>query len=437
MSALLVGLLFAPASAGAGGRAAPRANLPRTADGKPDLGGIWQVRNTAASDLLDHAAKLHMPAGSAVVAGNDIPYQPWAAAKKIENFQNRATADPLAQCFMPGVPRIMYLDFPFQIFQTPQMIAMTFEWSSVHRLIYTDGSSHVDGIDFWMGDSRGRWEGDTLVVDVSNHNDKTWFDMAGNFHSEALKLVERYTLVDADTIQYEVTVEDPKVFTRPWKISMPFHRHKEMDRILEYQCQAEVEEANGAFPREPATWYPEPGAPPSPIAAGSLTAFNPQQADRPKPAANAAQIRRRPDGKPDLQGAYMSDGGGGNYGLEQHAGTALTPGGRGTDRRSAGRQAAAADVGESREREPEAPRARLRRSDRALFCRRRAAIDVRAVAVPHRADRRSRRVALRADGVARSCPPTDAPIFRTASASGRAIRSADGTATRSSSTPPT
>ena len=132
----------AAARAGAGrrpGEPPPRANLPRTADGKPDLGGIWQVRNTAASDLLDHAAKLHMPAGSAVVAGNDIPYQPWAAAKKIENFQNRATADPLAQCFMPGVPRIMYLDFPFQIFQTPQMIAMTFEWSSVHRQIYTDG----------------------------------------------------------------------------------------------------------------------------------------------------------------------------------------------------------------------------------------------------------------------------------------------------------
>jgi hypothetical protein len=105
-----------------------------------------------------------------------------------------------------------------------------------------------------MGDSC-TLDGDTLVVNVSNHNDKTWFDMAGNFHSEALKLVERYTLVDADTIQYEVTVEDSKVFTRPWKMSMPFHRHKAMDRILEYQCQAEAEEANGAFPREPVTWY--------------------------------------------------------------------------------------------------------------------------------------------------------------------------------------
>ena len=112
-----------------------------------------------------------------------------------------------------------------------------------------------------MGDSRGRWEGDTLIVNVTGHNDKTWFDMAGNFHSEALRLVERYTLVDADTIRYEVTIEDPKVFTRPWKISMPLHRHKDMDRILEYQCQAEVEEANGLFERDPRLWYPEPGKP--------------------------------------------------------------------------------------------------------------------------------------------------------------------------------
>jgi len=109
-----------------------------------------------------------------------------------------------------------------------------------------------------MGDSRGRWEGDTLIVEVTNHNDRTWFDMAGNFHSEALKLVERYTLVDADTLRYDVTVEDPKVFTRSWTISMPLHRVKDMDRILEYQCQAEAEEASGAFERNPRTWYPEP-----------------------------------------------------------------------------------------------------------------------------------------------------------------------------------
>jgi hypothetical protein len=109
-----------------------------------------------------------------------------------------------------------------------------------------------------MGDSRGGWEGDTLVVEVTDHNDLTWFDMAGNFHSEALKVVERYTLLDADTLRYEATIEDPKVFTRPWKISMPLHRHKDMDRLLEYQCQAEAEEANGALERDPLTWFPQP-----------------------------------------------------------------------------------------------------------------------------------------------------------------------------------
>ncbi len=152
----------------------------------------------------------------------------------------------------------MYMEWPFQIFQTRDHVAMTFEWTQVYRLIYTDGSKTPEGLEFWMGDSRGRWEGDVLVVDVSDHNDRTWFDMAGNFHSEALHVVERYTMLDADTIRYEATIEDPKVFTRPWKISMPLHRHKDMDRILEYQCQAEAEEANGALERDPKTWYPQP-----------------------------------------------------------------------------------------------------------------------------------------------------------------------------------
>jgi hypothetical protein len=235
--------------------------LPRTADGKPNLQGIWQVRTRASYDLQDHAARYGMPAGKGVVEGGEIPYQPWALTKKAENFANRATADPLVKCYLPGVPRIMYLEFPFHIFQTRDHIAITFEWSQVYRVIYTNGAKPRTGFDFWMGDSRGRWEGDTLVVDVTNHNDRTWFDMAGNFHSEALRLTERYTLRDADTIQYEVTIQDPKVFTRPWKISMPLYRQKDIDRILEYQCQAEAEEANGAFERDPRTWYPEPGKP--------------------------------------------------------------------------------------------------------------------------------------------------------------------------------
>ena len=265
MCALAVGLFAAPVPAARQQAGAPSAlspatgKLPRTSDGKPNLQGIWQVRNRAAYGLENHDARQGMPAGRSVVEGGDIPYQPWAAAKRAENFSTRQTADPLAKCYLPGVPRIMYMEFPFHIFQTRTHIAITFEWSQVFRLIYTNGSAPPPGIDFWMGDSRGRWEGDTLVVDVTNHNDRTWFDMAGNFHSDALRLVERYTLIDADTIQYRVTIQDPKVFTRPWTIVMPLHRQKEMDRVLEYQCNAEAEEASGAFQREPRTWYSKPG----------------------------------------------------------------------------------------------------------------------------------------------------------------------------------
>jgi hypothetical protein len=299
--------------------------VPRTADGKPNLQGIWQVSSRAAYDLQDHVAREGMPAGRSVVEGGEIPYQPWAAAKRIENAANRKTADPLAKCYMPGVPRIMYMEYPFHIFQASDHIAIAFEWSQVFRVIYTNGAPAPAGIEFWMGDSRGRWEGDTLVVDVRNHNNKTWFDMAGDFHSEALHLVERYTMLDQDTIQYEVTIEDPKVFTRPWKISMPIHRHKSMDRILEYQCNAEMEEANGAFERDPRTWYPGPSAPPQ-----EQPAVNPKGQETSNRAATPKEsIRRMTDGKPDLQGYYMPDGGGANYGLEKHAEDFLTPGGRG------------------------------------------------------------------------------------------------------------
>jgi hypothetical protein len=237
--------------------ASPR-TIPRTADGKPDMQGIWQAQNRAAYGLEYHSASFGILPGKSVVADGTIPYTPAALKTRNENFEKRAELDPFQKCFMPGVPRIMYLDHPFQIFQAKDHVAMTFEWSQVFRLIYADGSKHVDGIEFWMGDSRGRWDGDTFVVEVVNFNDQTWLDAAGNFHSEQLKLTERYNMLDADTIQYEVTFEDPKVYTRPWKISMPLHRQKELDRLLEYQCQAEREEANGAFERDERTWYPKP-----------------------------------------------------------------------------------------------------------------------------------------------------------------------------------
>ncbi len=300
--------------------AAPE-TLPRTAGGKPNFEGIWQASSTAAADLEDHAAGFNMLAGRSVVVGNEIPYQPWAAAKKAQNFQNRAKADPLGQCYMPGVPRVMYLDFPFQIFQTPQTIAMAFEWELDYRLIYMDGSHpNADDISAWMGDSRGKWDGDTLVVDVANNNDKTWFDMAGDFHSDALHVVERYRMTGPDTIQYEATIDDSKVFTKPWTIRLALHRRTDRDRLFEYVCQAEMEEANGAFTREARTWYPGIGTPPAmnvPVAAPRASAG---------PAAN---FHRKPDGKPDFQGYYVPDAGGANFGLQRHAGDGLTPAGRG------------------------------------------------------------------------------------------------------------
>jgi hypothetical protein len=210
--------------------------LPRTPDGKPNLQGLWQVLNTAAWDIQDHSARLGVPAGQGVIEGNEVPYQPSALAKKRENFENRATADPEAKGYLPGVPRIMYMPFPFQILQTPTHVAMTFEYAQGVRLIYTNGTPHPRGpINWWMGDSRGRWEGDTLVVDVVHFTDQTWLDRAGNFHSDELHLVERYTMTGPDHINYEVTVQDPKVFTRPWKMSMVLYRRKEPNvRLLEY-----------------------------------------------------------------------------------------------------------------------------------------------------------------------------------------------------------
>jgi len=240
-------LLSIPASGQAPAGTSQTYTPPRTPDGQPDLQGIWQVINTAAWDIQDHRARLGVPAGQGVVEDNEIPYQPWALAKKQANFADRQTADPEARCHMPGVPRITYMPYPFQILQFPQHVLILYEYVHVTRTIYMDGSPHPDGhIDFWMGDSRGRWDGDTLVVDLIHFNDETWFDRAGNFHSEALHVVERYTRSGPDHITYEATIEDPAVFTRPWTMSMPLYRRQEEDiQLLEYECYAYAESEAG------------------------------------------------------------------------------------------------------------------------------------------------------------------------------------------------
>ncbi len=215
------------------------AQMPRTAEGKPDFNGVWQTLNTAAWDIQDHSGSLGVPPGQGVVEGNEIPYQAWAAAKKKENYAKRAIADQTeANCYLPGVPRATYMPYPFQITQGPKLMAISYEFAHALRNIPLDGSAHPDGMpDAWMGDSRAHWDGDTLVVDVTNFNDQTWFDRAGNFHSDQLHVVERYTLMDRDHIRYEASIEDPKVFTRAWKMSMPLYRIVDKNpKVLEYEC---------------------------------------------------------------------------------------------------------------------------------------------------------------------------------------------------------
>jgi hypothetical protein len=249
------------------GQAQAPDQVPRMPDGKPSLNGIWEANNTASYDLEGHAARRAIavlkerdgkevpappvlalgawggiPAGLSVVEGNQIPYLPAAVAKKIENFANSLTQDPASKCYLPGVPRATYMPFPFQILQGTHTIVMAYEFASASRTIYIDKAAPAPN-DFWMGYSVGRWEGDTLVVDVTNLNEDTWFDRAGNYHSDALHVVERYTRVDRDHLNYEATIEDQKVFSRPWKIIMPLYRRTEKQaRILEYKCVEFVEE---------------------------------------------------------------------------------------------------------------------------------------------------------------------------------------------------
>jgi hypothetical protein len=232
----------------AAGTASSAYTPPRTRDGQPDLQGIWQALNTAAWDIQDHSeqrfpglpARFSVPAGQGVVEGNELPYQPWARAQRDEHFKNRLEADPEARCYLPGVPRVTYMPSPFQILQFRDRVVMLYEHLHVTREIFTDGSPHSTlPVEFWMGDSRGRWEGNTLVVDVTRFTDQTWFDRAGNFHSNALHVVERYTPTGPDHLLYEATIEDPKVFTRPWKMSMPLYRRQERTvQLLENECYA-------------------------------------------------------------------------------------------------------------------------------------------------------------------------------------------------------
>jgi hypothetical protein len=221
-------------------KAGPFTRLP---DGKPDMQGYWQTNNFfTAFDLETHErAEFGVPAGKGVIVDppdGKIPYQPWAAQKKKDLAEHHMFEDPQAHCYLSGVPRQMYTPFGFQILQPPGSVVLLYEAFHSYRIIPLEARPHIpDAIRLFEGDSRGHWEGDTLVVDVTNQNEGTWFDMAGNFHSDLLHVIERYTPVDANTINYEATLEDPKVFTRPFKIAFSLGRNTEADyQQMEYAC---------------------------------------------------------------------------------------------------------------------------------------------------------------------------------------------------------
>jgi len=225
--------------------AAQTANPARIA-GKPNLNGIWQAVNTAYWNVEDHSAAglsqfwqlgaiAAIPAGQSVVEGGTIPYLPAALAKRDENRAGWPKSDPEAKCYMPGIPRATYMPFPFRIVQGDGDILFVYEFASANRIVHM--SNHQEPpVDSWMGWSNGRWDGDTLVIEVTGNNDQTWFDRSGNHHGALMKVTERYTLM-GDHLQYEATMEDPETFSRPWKISMPLYRRVEPNvQLLEFKC---------------------------------------------------------------------------------------------------------------------------------------------------------------------------------------------------------
>jgi hypothetical protein len=235
--------------------------------GKPDFNGVWEANNTANWDVQNHQARPlvgqpgrvpgsvvlaapvlalgtmgWVPGGLGIVEGDEIPYKPWAAARKRENLEHWIDRDPELKCFQPGLPRALYMPHPFQIIQDTTKIQMIFEYADAQRTIHLNKMEPYPNV-LWMGYSTGRWEGDTLVVDVKDFTDGIWFDRSGNFASDALHVTERYSLAGKDVIHYEATIEDPQVFTRPWKVSFPIYRRLEPNaQLTDFRCVEMVEE---------------------------------------------------------------------------------------------------------------------------------------------------------------------------------------------------
>ena len=241
-------ILFLTAQAGA-----QNYRAPRTADGNPDLNGIWQAVGSAHYDIEPHAATFSpslemgalgaIPGGLGIVQGGALPYKQAALAQRQANRENSLMYDPAVRCYMPGIPRATYMPFPFQIVQTPEYILFAYEFASASRIVYMDRPDFEAPADAWMGHSRGRWDGETLVIDVTAQVPQTWFDSSGNYHGEGMRVEERYTMTSENHLDYEATITDPSTFERPWTIKTPLYRRVDENmQLLEFKCVEFVEE---------------------------------------------------------------------------------------------------------------------------------------------------------------------------------------------------
>jgi hypothetical protein len=242
------------------------AEIPRLPDGKPDLNGVWQVLNTANANVEAHNAQAAyalvdgpfgpipapevvamgavgaVPGGAGVVVGGVLPYRPEALAVRDANRRAWLERDPEIRCYLPGIPRANYMPYPFQIVQSGQALMFAYEYAGAVRNVYLEDPGEAP-IDSWMGQSYGQWDGDTLVIEVTAQNDRTWFDRAGNHHSAAMVVTERFTPVNAHVLMYEATIDDPQTFTGPWTMRMPLYRRYGADAQLgQFNCVPFVEQ---------------------------------------------------------------------------------------------------------------------------------------------------------------------------------------------------
>ncbi|HEY5665536.1 MAG TPA: hypothetical protein VIV64_02365 [Gammaproteobacteria bacterium] len=265
-STRIIGIALALGAA-ATARAEVLTEMPRATDGRPDLSGVWQALNTAHWNLEPHVseypvllelgAQFAVPPGHGVVEGGSIPYLPDALTERDRRFSNRLEEDPEVMCYLGGVPRSTYMPYPFQILQSPDDVIIYYQFATGVRRIFIDGEQEAP-LDSWNGWSNARWDGDTLEVEVTGFNGLTWLDRAGNYASENATVTERYTPLGPNHMQYEATIDDPTVFSRPWTISMPLYRIVDEDfRVLEFKCEPYAEEKIYGHLRKPGTEPPE------------------------------------------------------------------------------------------------------------------------------------------------------------------------------------